>query len=504
MFLEEKDRKTIPRWRDSQTTVSLGELDSIRPAKKAPPSYDTLRELVQEWKLNRTPWHASDLMGAALVLGKNEQAVEAAEFVCEHRSDCPAATHAIALRILDPHAGATAERVLHAIKPETVRMRVHEMKSRVREDLRNAIAWVDLGREYTLIGQLHHAARAIRVACDLSPTNRFILRSGARFFLHYGDAKYAHRLIARAASTATDPWLLAAELICASLAHSGPRFVKVARRMLTDSSVPPFSTTELASALGTLELENGRQRKAKQLLRESLSAPTENSVAQAKWASRLVPGLEIGADRYQVPRAFEARAWRSFEQAEWDAALRCAVQWLRDEPFSTRPAALASYISSTALEDYGESMRIIEYSLVANPRDPVLTNNLAFALASSGRVAEAEQRLATINEAAMADLSTVTLLATKGLVCFRKGMVDQGRGFYLQAMQEARRRGLRKHYALAAAYLAREETIANTSRSAHALEEAVSASKSQDFRDVTAVLSRLIRVQHTKQPSPLV
>lgn len=502
MFLEDKDRKTIPRWRESQTAISLGGLDSLRPAKKTAPSYDTLRELLQEWKLNQKPWHASDLMGAALVLGKTDLAVDAAEFVFAHGSDCPAATLAMALKILSPGSGPTPEGALHRVEPGTVHHQIHEMKCRVREDLRNAIAWVDLGRAYTVIGQGEQAARAMRVASILNPTNRFVLRSCARFFLHYGDAKYAHRLVASAASTPTDPWLLAAELTCAAVAREGPRFVKVARRVLTGSDFPPFSTTELASALGTLELEDGSQKKAKRLLRESLRAPTENSVAQAEWASRLLPGLEIGADRYLVPRAFEARAQHSFEQSEWDVALECAVQWLRDEPFSTRPAALASYISATIFEDYDGSMKIIEYGLVANPKDPGLRNNLAFALASSGKVLEAEMQLSTIDETALGDLPIVTLLATRGLICFRKGLVDQGRQFYLQALEEARRRGMTKHYALAAAYLAREEMIANTSFRHLALQEAAFASKGQSFGDVAAVLSRLMPLPDAKQQSP--
>jgi tetratricopeptide (TPR) repeat protein len=502
LFLEDKNRNTIPRWRDSQTTISLGELYSLRPAKKTAPPYDTLRQLLQEWKLNLKPWHASDLMGAALVLGKTDLAVDAAEFVLAHGSDCPAATLALALKILSPGSGLIPEGALHRVEPGTVHHQIHEMKCRVREDLRNAIAWVDLGRAYTVIGQRDQAVRAMRLASILSPTNRFVLRSCARFFLHYGDAKYAHRLVASAASTPTDPWLLAAELTCAAVAHEGPRFVKIARRVLTGSDFPPSSTTELASALGTLELEDGNQKKAKRLLRESLRDPTENSVAQAEWASRLLSGLEIGADRYLVPRAFEARAQHSFEQSEWDVALRYAVQWQRDEPFSTRAAALASYISATIFEDYDESISIIEYSLVANPKDPGLTNNLAFALASSGRVLEAEKQLSTIDETSLADLSIVTLLATRGLVCFRKGLVDQGRQFYLQAMEEARRRGMAKHYALAATYLAREEMIANTSFRRRALEEAASASRRQSFADVAAVLSRLMGLQDAEPQFP--
>src|SRR5271166_1403342 len=40
--------------------------------------------------------------------------------------------------------------------------------------------------------------------------------------------------------------------------------------------------------------------------------PTENSLAQATWASDQLSGLNVDVRHFQVPRNFEADAWQSF------------------------------------------------------------------------------------------------------------------------------------------------------------------------------------------------
>lgn len=495
MFLEKKDRKVIPRWRDSRTTTALAELNSLGCARKLEGAEIFFRDKTYQWKQSQTIFHASDLISAAAVLGRNEDAQEAAKFLADHSSECRQATLRLAMRILHPESHLTLLPPLYDVNTEDAQKQIHSLRKRLHDEPRNSIIWTDVARQYTTIGQNDHAARAMRIACALAPTNRFVLRSASRFFLHYGDARHAYRLLRNAETTHRDPWLLAAEMTLASESAAPQPHVKIARRIVEDANFSPFSTTELASALGTLELEAGRDRKAKQLFRRSLTLPTENSVAQAEWAASQLAGLEVDVNQFQVPRIFEAKAWDSVNRCDWDLALTSAIDWLRDQPFSTRPAVFASYIASTVLEKYDESVRIIRSSLISNPADPLLKNNLAFALASSGRVDEAEAELASVDSENPADLPDVTLMATKGLVCFRKGQTEQGRTLYLRAIELARRRFMYKHAALATVYLAREEVIANTPLKTQALQRAVSESKSHSYNDVLAVLSRIRATQ---------
>jgi tetratricopeptide (TPR) repeat protein len=263
--------------------------------------------------------------------------------------------------------------------------------------------------------------------------------------------------------------------------------------MLKGGNYSDFSTSELASALGTLEFKSGSSKIAKRLFRRSLVQPTENSVAQAEWVSRGLSGLELEITKFRVPRPFEALAWDNFNKSQWEAAVASSMEWLRDQAFSARPAIFASYLSSGVLERYDDSITTIKSSLIPNPGDPSLINNLAFALASTARVDQAEEQLANIDRRQIRPVSSVTLLATSGLICFRKGMVEEGRRLYLEAMEEADRHSLPKHRAMAALYLAREEVVADTPAKSEAVKRALAESKGQNDPDFLAIFSRVMQ-----------
>lgn len=120
---------------------------------------------------------------------------------------------------------------------------------------------------------------------------------------------------------------MAAEVGVASVAGIPPHFAKVGFALVEDEGLPDFSVSELASSLATLEMQEGSLKKAKKYFRRSLLRPTENSVAQAEWVSKVLGGLEVDVQEYKVPRPFEARALDSFKKGRWEDAVRWSQQW---------------------------------------------------------------------------------------------------------------------------------------------------------------------------------
>ena len=154
----------------------------------------------------------------------------------------------------------------------------------------------------------------------------------------------------------------------------------------------------------------------------------------------------------RAARSFEARALQAHRAGDWGPAIRHAQGWLLDEPFSTRPATLGSYLAGITEGNYRLAEEFARRGLRANPGDWLLLNNLVVALANQGQVEEAVaafQEIATPSE----ELRSV-LLATEGLLKFRTGEQAIGRRLYLEAAEHARRRGDRRLYALALAHLA--------------------------------------------------
>lgn len=495
MFLEKTNRKIIPRWRDFLTTVTLGELSSPRhhDAVSLDPE-NRLDGFRRAWIAYATLWHALDFIGAAFVLGRQDDpdVKVAATFIEAHNKNCPTAGLNLARIILNPtmYVSHPPEAVPH--ETQQIRTEIHFARLRLQDDPRNSVGMMDLARLYTILGRFDKATYYVEMAHKQSPDNRFVLRSAARFFLHLKDTDRALHILRASDIMTSDPWVSAAEIGVASVAGRPPRSVKTAVRILERGDFRLSATSELASALGTLELNNDRQGPARKLFRQSLKAPTENSLAQAEWASKQVGGLDAAVMSSGLPRTYEAKALYGLSQGQWQMALDNSIRWLQDQPFSSRPASVVSYVYDAVFEDHNESAKILETSLISNPGDRMLMNNLAFALASQGKIEKAEELLRGAQAEAIKDTTTITLCATLGLVHFRKKYYETGRGLYLDAMALARQANESRYEALAALNLAREEIRANLPTKSATVKQALQLARKFDDPDIQLLASRVL------------
>src|SRR2546426_392783 len=501
LFLPEKDRRVVPRWRDFRTTAQTGELEREQfgsPFVIEPGKY--FEEKLIAWQQERSVETAAEVVTSALVLGRRTDTVEAARFLAEPGNSPTSAVRAIAEQVLSPedHLGHFAVADLKDIdlEADVLRLRIRSLRLQLRDTPRNALLWVDLARAYSMIGQRDQSVHAMERALRLVHNNRFVLRSAARLFVHIDEPDRAHEVLIHAERTREDPWLLAAEIAVATVADRRALFVKHGRRLLEHGDFPPLHTTELASAIATLDMASGDVKGARQLFTDSLIDPTDNSLAQAGWASTKISGVEVAAELLNKPRSFEARAFREFRDAHWEPAIRHCASWLLDEPFSSRPAALGSYLAGVTEQDYRLSEEFARRGLRANPEDPLLRNNLVVALANQGQVEEAVAEIKLITNPPE-ELRT-TLLATEGLLRFRRGDPTAGRQLYLDSIERASRRRERYRAALAALHLAREELLAGTATADATLAEAAAACEDIEQPDVKRFL-QLIRALNSKR-----
>ena len=228
------------------------------------------------------------------------------------------------------------------------------------------------------------------MAISLAGYSRFVLRSASRLAIHLNSQEKAHDLLRRNSATPEDPWLLASEIAAADLVGRTSRFIKRGREIVSSGKFPPFHLAELATSIASVDLKFGNVKTARKLFAAALKKPTENSLAQIEWASERVTGIVINQEKFEIPYSDEARALYSHSAADWLTAVDESELWLSDEPFASRPAVFGSFISAEHLEDFERSERICREGLIASPSDPILLNNLAFALANQGSLAEAQ------------------------------------------------------------------------------------------------------------------
>ncbi len=455
-FSTDKDRRVIPRWRTLDKTIVLGELNSVAP----PLAYqmvtaDSLKSRIMDWLEHQTVGHAADLVGASLTLGAETEVAKAAKFLLQDdRNASPwareLAEHALKTTYIDkanPISAVTGD--------ELSQNSIATLRKLLRNEPRDPITWVELSRAYTILGHGKQAERAMTVALQLAFDNRFVLRAASRLWVHRKDPEKAHDIIAKSERTPFDPWLLAAEIAIGSIDGRKPRFVKAARRMLHESHFSRVHISELASAIATLEFNHGNVKRSRQLFDLSLENPTENSIAQAAWASRQNTSICIDEGHLDRPNTFEARAWSFYNRSQWNRVIEECRLWQSDQPFSSRPSVLGSYVAAVALEDYDTSTSFAEPGLKANPANVTLLNNMAFALinrSGKGDIDKAKRALSRVDHLPVSKQERVAIKATRGLLAFQTGDVAEGHRMYSDARSDARRLQDNKLHALASAF----------------------------------------------------
>ncbi len=451
------ERQVLPRWRSATATAEVGELRSLGPALLGERQLADLDEKESEWQTNPGLIIAAEFVAASVLSLVPERAADAAAFILGRESQDGLMAR-LAYRSLDRNSESSAylatQLNLDELKPFS---RVAELRRLIRFDPRNAIAWCDIALQYSILGQAIQSTDSMLMALRLAPSNRFVLRSAARLWVHSGDPERAHRLLIPFAHASNDPWLMAAELAVASAGQRTPRSVKAGRSLIDSKRTSAFNSTELASALATLELAAGETKRARRLFDHALADPTENSLAQAEWASQRMTGLRVSDEALSQPAAHEARARMFSEHRQWDRAVDEAWLWLLDQPFSLDPAAFGSCIAEMGLRDYTRAALFAEQGLQANPRNPNLLNNLAFAQLESGLIDKAEKHLGSIPAPALDNDDGISWRATVGLLAFRRGDRLGGRRRYEEAIEAARKLGHGERRAMAATMLAREE-----------------------------------------------
>jgi tetratricopeptide (TPR) repeat protein len=453
--VENSERRIVPRWRTSESVLATRELSVI--GTETLPSIDGSQFLAEKeanWLTEGTLVSAADLVSASILLGNTRHAQPAAEFILANNSSATVIQLLLArtlLGIKEPLVDSTDGKS----RPQIYRD-IQDFKNRSKSQSKNAFVWADLARLYAILGQIEPARRAIRIALNLAPVERFIVRSATRFFLHANDPEQALHLLRKNQRTPQDPWLIAPEIAISSILQKGPTFERRGRELLTNRNIAPFHNSELASALGSLEMLAGSDRKANKLFLVSLADPTDNSLAQVVWASKRTGFEAIPRALLKAPHSSEANTLDAYNRAQWKDVLINAEAWAQDESFYSRPRLVGSAVASMLLDQPEEGLRLARIGLETNPSNATLMNNAAFALIEAGRPKEAFKELDSVNLNALRTPNFICIAATKGLAYFRTGYPTEGREYYGIAINAAKATNSINLLTLAKLYFARE------------------------------------------------
>jgi Tfp pilus assembly protein PilF len=347
--------------------------------------------------------------------------------------------------------------------------------------------WSDLARHFASYGDRKRANRCMKVALQLAPDHRWMLRTASRFLAHQDDPIAAHKLLANHPRTRHDPWLIAAELACSQVAERSPKYWRQANDILRFNRVAPLHISELATAVAMMELEGGERKKARKHIQKGLEAPTENTLAQLFWArenKHLSDGYELDQLVRTAEDAYEADYRLSLLQGNLPAALRAAEAWASDEPFAARPRTEIAFVASL-LDNHDLTVKMAHaVHRLQGQSDPTLEMNAVFATLSSSKLTLENDshdvdklRFRLVRAIEQRNDGAYHAMANLGLWHYRFGDQDLGRELYQKSIGTAEKLHMLETAAMAATFAAREAILARDPVSTTVLQQARGLSK---------------------------
>lgn len=456
IILEQTKRNVIPNWRKFEKTLILGELGYSKATKNL--DIDISRTLI-DWKNNKSIGIAADLLNSAFISDKktSKEVSEAALFVLKNQFLSSYSLTDLARNIIkdSPFSEFNIIEESNKVKlynfdelqessnQSLIFKKIHDTKFLAFNQNRNPIIWVELARLYASVGQEFKALQAMEIALSISPSNRFVLRSATRLFVHFGISEKALYYLKKSESIKFDPWLISAHIATSTILKRYSPFIKDANKLVLSKKFSDFDLTELTSSLGTLEYFNGSLKDTKKLFNLSLKHPNDNSLAQIEWVSNHSKKSLINFDliNYKNVIAHEAFAIDNYERGLWNNALENTINWIMDIPYSKTPVILGSYIACCLLNQFDKAIELCKFGLKANPNDPIILNNIIYSLTLNDEVDKVKPYIEHLEKIKRADLSDdikTSIKATLGLVAFREKNIAFGKRLYKEAIEETK------------------------------------------------------------------
>lgn len=470
MHDEQQPRRVVPRWRPSWVTATTAESKStLMPVQQieAQQKFDQeIASKVREFEMVRSVPVAAELMFLASTAGNEAAARQAAQVILASREQI--GSRQLVRSAQQVLQGASTERVEAASKDF-----VKHARSLLAIDYRNPVLLMDTARELAALRQDKAALRYVRAAVALAPKSRFVVRSAARYYLHIGEHEIAHDLLRRSPLIGSDPWVQASEVAVATVRGKTSTLAKQTIRNLSEAKKVGAEMSELASAVGTVELLSGSSKKAKALFKLVLGQPNDNSLAQAEWAATRL-NLVVDHRVLQTPMSFEANSHNAYRRQEIVAAIEHAVLWAKDEPFASRPMGAQCYLLS--LEGrYAEALEAAKVAHELDGQDLGQALNLLFSKIQAGDLDDAMDELIRLGKHPDLKRYATHYLANGGALAYAIGDFEQGRLLYERAIRSARARSEPYSESLARAFFARIATSLGDPQAQAIVQEAADA-----------------------------
>ncbi len=432
IYTDINDRRVIPNW-----DKFIPYLPEIPLHNRKPMESLDISAYEYDWEHNQSLSVAGDLISAAIVSNntENPSVKKAISFVLNNADE----RYPV---LLD-----TVKYLISGKKPinkltfqlTDIQRKIAELKKRLILYPHDAIVYIEMARNYLMLGCVDKAERYIESALSIDSNNRFIVRSACRFYVHKNDTDKALYVLQKSSLLKHDPWLMASEISVRQLEDKTSNLLKLANTFIESQNFSPLELCELNGSLATQELISGNYKKSRKLLRQTIIMPNDNSLAQAQWLSSQL-GIE---DNYKVPLYyFESQYWNYINEKKYEEALDAADNLIAVRPYSTRVVLNSSSMAICVLKNRDWAIeRLRDIDKYCIKKNAAIVNNLAYALALEGKYEEADGEYNRAMKYPMTESSKICLMATKGLIELKRRNFNAGISYYKNAIEAAKNNG---------------------------------------------------------------
>lgn len=444
-LLEPRNRIVIPRWRSFERGFDNDEIIILKQNKiTSTLDISTLSDKIKDWKNNPNISNALELVNSAFSLGENHDAIDAAEFLLANKGSLSHPLKLIIDQILDKQEVIQkplgTQFLLHNFLKKSG-THVHELRAKLKDNPNNPLLWSSLARNYSILGEVDKAKKAIEIALNLTRnSNTYIQRIASRFYYHLNEIDRALHLVRKSKNHEVDPWLISSDIAYSMKLGRLNKYYSLGLKMLESDRFSNFDLTELASSLGTIQLREGSIKQARKSFDISLKDPNENSLAQVEFANSQYPLLaekEYKSFLNTLPNAYEARSHEFNSESKFDLAFENGCLWLLDQPFSKRAALFTQHLAISKLERYDKGIEIGQFALRSNPNSFEIYNNITYAYAMKGELSKAKVNLERMKSLTLNQYHKIFMFATEGLVRLREDNLIDGKKLYDAAIELA-------------------------------------------------------------------
>lgn len=432
------EKLVIPRWRHWKTDLQ-GDIARDSPAPSSIKELAQLAEIKELFKeeikeVNLPPRVAARLANEAMLLGESSVAKDIAQSI--HSSKALLAPSRDFLK------GLLAEGREELVSPVHDRDGYISELGRIRQLLnkypKNPVLWLERARLYTILSEKEKAEKCVTVALSLAPSNRYIVRSSVRFFMHFDEWDAAWYYAYRGFSENPDPWLKSLTISVGSRDEVRKKLPSF-RSRIVEARTPAelFSLSELNAAIGNLELLNGNEMKAKKLFRYSWKNPSSTVISHGVWLlNNKFKGLSDSV-HFDLTNNVQGSAYRLMEIRDYEQAIPTLNQWRLEEPYSSEPHMLL-YHAYINLRKYNDAVSVAKLGYKSNPKEIKFLNLIAYALLRSDNKKdwnEASDALEVI-ENVSGGMEDPVPQATKGMCKILLGDVEAGIQLYKSSLKK--------------------------------------------------------------------